>query len=82
MGNRFWLTRFLTVLTGAFIVITVVQLIKGHDRGFALSEGAFWGLIAAAVFTAARMVQSRRGQYCALCADTPDAVAGKRSPEQ
>ncbi len=72
MGTRFWINRFLVVLAGAFAVICLAQLLKGHDLAYAATQGATWGAISATVFTVARFFQARRGQQCAICKDTPD----------
>lgn len=77
MGSAFWLKRFLLVMAGACTVICLAQLRKGHDLEYAAAEGAIWGMISAAVFTAARFWQARKGQHCALCKDTPEMRGGK-----
>lgn len=72
MGIGFWIKRFFTVLIGAFVVICAVQILKGHDFRYSAAEGAAWGIVAACVFTVGRLFQSRRGQHCAICKDTPE----------
>lgn len=72
MDTRFWIKRFLTVLIGAFAIIGAAQVLKGHDLRYSVTQAALWGAIAATVFTAARIHQSRKGQHCALCKDTPE----------
>ena len=72
MGSAFWIKRFLTVLVGAFAVISLAQLLQGHSWSYAAGQGAIWGAISAAVFTTARYWQARRGQHCAICKDTPE----------
>lgn len=72
MGAAFWIKRFLTVFVGAVLVIGVAQYLKGNTVAYALTHGAVWGFITASVFTAARYWQSRRGQHCAICKDTPE----------
>ncbi len=72
MGTAFWIRRFLVVLVWAFAIIGVAQWAKGHDVGYAATQGAIWGLISAAIFTAARYRQAGKGQHCALCKDTPE----------
>jgi hypothetical protein len=72
MGTSFWIRRFLVVLAGAFAVIFAAQLLKGHAPAAAATMAAGWALLAASVFTASRIHQSRRGQHCALCRDTPE----------
>lgn len=72
MGAAFWIKRFLTVLVGAFILIGASQVLKGHTVAYSMTHGAVWAFVSAAVFTAARYWQSRRGQHCAICKDTPE----------
>ncbi|MCE3264388.1 MAG: hypothetical protein K0R43_3467 [Pseudoduganella sp.] len=72
MGTAFWIKRFLVVLAGAFIVIGVAQLLKGHDLAHAATQAAIWAAIGASIFTGARYWQARKGRHCALCRDTPE----------
>jgi hypothetical protein len=72
MGIRFWIKRFFTVLVGAFVVICAGQMLKGHDFRYSAAQGVMWGVITATVFTIGRLLQSRRGQHCAICKDTPE----------
>lgn len=72
MGTVFWIKRFITVFAGAFAIICLAQLRKGHDWPYAISEAAMWSAIATAVFIGARLWQSRKGKHCALCKDTPE----------
>lgn len=79
MGMFFWVKRYLTVLAGAFVVISVAQLLKGNAWPYALTEGAIWGLASSTVFTVGRYFQARRGQHCALCKDTPEMQVSRSS---
>ena len=72
MGAAFWIKRFLTVLAGASAIICAAQLIKDHDLTYSATQAAVWATIAAALFTTARIFQSRRGRHCAICKDTPE----------
>lgn len=72
MGTAFWIRRFLTVLAGAFVIIGAAQMLRGHTVASAATQGALWGAISATVFTVARYFQSRQGQHCAICNDTPE----------
>ncbi|THD08302.1 hypothetical protein [Rhodanobacter lindaniclasticus] len=72
MGTTFWIKRFLTVLVGAFVIIGTVQMLKGHDLLYSVTQAAIWGVITATVFAVGRIYQSRRGQHCAICKDTPE----------
>ena len=71
MGANFWVKRFLVVLAGGFAITCAAQLLKGHDVGYAVVQGALWGAIAASVFTISRLYQSSKGRHCAICKDTP-----------
>lgn len=72
MGTVFWIRRFLVVLAGAFLLIAAAHLLRGRGMDYALTEAGLWAAICAGVFTGARWYQSRRGQPCAVCKDTPD----------
>lgn len=74
MSRAFWTRRFLTVFAGAFAVIAAAELLKGRGIEDAASHAALWAVAAAAVFTASRLYQSRRGQHCAICKDAPEML--------
>lgn len=78
MGTTFWIRRFLTVLALIGVVVALAQWAKGHTFQYAAAQGAFWGFISAAVFTVARIYQSRRKQHCAICKDTPEMSQSER----
>src|SRR4051812_42520370 len=83
MGTAFWIRRFLLVFVSAAAIIAAAQMLKGHTLGYAVSQGALWAAIASTIFTVARIYQSRRGQHCAICRDTPElsARAGEASSQ-
>ena len=66
MGATFWIKLLLTVFAGAFVLIGAVQMLKGHDLLYSVTQGAIWSAIAATVFTGTRFFRSRRGQHCAV----------------
>jgi hypothetical protein len=72
MSLSFWVRRFLTVLCGAFVVICVAQLLRGHDLTYSSIQGLIWSLISACIFTGSRIYQSKHDQHCAVCKDTPE----------
>lgn len=76
MGRHFWIRRFVQIFLIALAIITVIQFLKTGDLSFALRHGLIWAAISATVFSAARIWQSRRGQDCAICKDTPDQAKG------
>ncbi len=82
MGRRFWLRRFTQVFAGTFVVIAAVQFLKTGDVYHALQHGVTWAAASATLFISARIWQSRRGQHCAICKDTPEmaAHAGSTAP--
>jgi hypothetical protein len=72
VGAVFWIRRFFTVLALVGVIVALAQLAKGHTPQYAITQGAIWGCISAAVFTVARIYQSRQKQHCAICKDTPE----------
>jgi len=72
LGTGFWVKRFLTVLLGAFAIIFVVQLLKGHSFDYAATQAAIWGTLAALIFGITRFFRAKRGQHCEICRDTPE----------
>lgn len=81
MGITFWIKRFLVVAACAFVVIGSAQVFRGRELDDAALHGAMWAVISAAVFTVARFVQSRRGQHCAICKDTPETALNRPAGE-
>jgi hypothetical protein len=75
MGAAFWIRRFLVVFASTLVIITGAQMLKGHTLGYSVTQGLIWAAIASTIFTGARIYQSRRGQHCAICGDTPEAAA-------
>ena len=71
MSTGFWIKRFFTVLAGAFAIICIAQLVRGHGLAHALTQAAIWSTLSALIFTVARFFQARGGQHCALCKDMP-----------
>ena len=55
--------------------IAGAQLLRGHTLEDSVQHGLLWSVITAAVFTGVRIYKSRRGQYCAVCGDTPATPA-------
>lgn len=74
MGFVFWVRRFFTVFAAAFLLIAVAQLARGRAPELALPHAGTWAALAASVFTVSRFYQSRRGQHCAICRDTPEML--------
>ncbi len=74
MSTSFWIRRFFTVFAGAFLVIAMAQFLRHHTISYL--ETLFWATLSATIFTVGRIYQSRRGQHCAICKDTPEMQNG------
>ncbi len=72
MSTEFWIKRFLAVYVGAFVIIMVAQMLKGHDIAYSATQAAIWSALSALIFTIARSVQAGHNQHCAICKDTPE----------
>lgn len=72
MGMWFWVRRFVVVTVGAFVLICAAHLVRGRGLAYSSFQAGVWSVITATVFTVSRYVQSRRGQHCAICKDTPE----------
>lgn len=74
MPLSFWIRRTATVFALVAVVLFVVRVLRGDAAPEAMTYSALWAALTTAVFISARVVQSRRGQHCALCQDTPEAA--------
>jgi hypothetical protein len=72
VGYPFWIKRFFVATAAIFAALTAVELLKGHAPEAALTFALTWSVISGAIFTGARIYQSRRGRHCAMCRDTPE----------
>jgi hypothetical protein len=72
VGITFWLRRYATVFTIAFVVIAGAQLLRGRVVEDALPHALLWAALSAAVFLATRLYYARRGVACAICRDIPE----------
>jgi hypothetical protein len=72
MGTAFWIRRFFTVFAIALAIINAGQLLKGRGVTYSITQAALWGFASSLVFTVSRYFQSRAGQQCAICKDTPE----------
>src|SRR3546814_15869791 len=66
MKPGFWIRRLLVVFLVASIVLFLVELLKGHERGAALQFALFWGAMTAGVFTLVGYIRFRRNPACLL----------------
>lgn len=72
MGATFWIKRYVTVFSAAFVIIAGMHLARGRGWEHAWQEEALWAFATATVLVASRLYQSRRGQHCSICRDTPE----------
>jgi type IV secretory pathway VirB2 component (pilin) len=70
--------RFAVVFACAAVIISGAQMLRGRPVDYAVLQGLIWGAVAATIFTVARIYQSRRGQHCAICRDTPELATPPR----
>lgn len=77
-GATFWIGRFALIFAGALVAIEGAQLLKGRSFEESFPGALAWSVVSAALFTASRIHRSRRGHYCALCGDAPEAGARDR----
>ena len=73
----FWIKRSLLVFTIVFIVLTVVELLKGHGLEAGLQFALLWSAIATATFIGTRMFYVSRGMNCPMCNDLPHQPPAK-----
>lgn len=71
-STAFWVRRYFVVAGAAFVLLVAVGLLKGREFDRVLMESLLWGVVTAAVFTAARYRSACKGQACALCRDTAE----------
>lgn len=57
MGLKFWLVRFLTAFSLAFIVIVTAQFFKNNNLAFELTQGLIWAPITATVYVSALAIK-------------------------
>jgi hypothetical protein len=69
-SKEFWVKRFLWVTGIVAMTLLAAALLRGRSLDTALSESFGWALVSAAIFTASRYYQARKGIACALCKDT------------
>ena len=71
MPLSFWIRRTVTVFALVAGVLFAVRMLRGDAAVDAVTYSALWAALTTTVFISARVVQSRRGQHCAVCQDTP-----------
>lgn len=81
MGMAFWIRRFVLVYLTALVAIGAAQWFRGRSIEVAIEHALLWAGISSVVFVSARLYQARRGQHCALCADTPEMAQQARPPD-
>jgi len=77
------LTRgFLAVVAIAFVFIAGAHLLRGNALDDVAAESLVWAVVSAGIFTAARIYRWRKGQYCAVCGDTPGSMPADRDAQR
>jgi len=70
MKLSFYLIRFFIILAGSFVIIVGVQFFKSQNIIFALTQGAIWSPITAAVYISALVYKLRRSSACCVRGNT------------
>ncbi|WP_438865277.1 hypothetical protein [Neptunicella sp.] len=79
MAMAFWLKRTLRVFLSVFILLFMVELLKGHRLEDAIEFSLIWSGISTVIFTATRLFYSRKGINCALCDETPASKSNDKA---
>lgn len=66
MGKGFWAKRLVSAFVIAGAALFAVQLAKGHAWPDAMTFGATWGAVFAAIFTGIGYARYRRNPACML----------------
>lgn len=69
MNTKFWILRFASVLSGAFLVIFIAQYLKSDNTYYALTQASIWGPATAIIYTVVLFFKLKRNPSCALKQD-------------
>ncbi|GAA5137195.1 hypothetical protein GCM10025767_17550 [Thalassotalea piscium] len=72
MGIKFWVVRSIKVFLSIFVILIIIEQLKGHDIQNAVMFSLLWSFLSTLVFISSRVYQSRKGVVCTLCNDTPE----------
>ena len=61
-----WMSIFLKVAAGAFVLLAGVYLLRGAVLADALREAGIWSVISATIFTGVRFRNARRCRLCEM----------------
>lgn len=67
--NKFFIVRFLMALVGAFVVIAGAQYLKSQSAAYALTQGAIWAPITAAIYILVLIRKFRKNPVCFIKED-------------
>jgi hypothetical protein len=67
----FWLKRGLFVLSATFVLLFVVEILKGHGLEPSAEFGIIWSAISTTIFLGTRIFYVSRGKNCPMCNDLP-----------
>ncbi len=75
MRIGFWFRRLTLMLVGAFVILGLAQLLKGHTAADAWLHAAIWAPLTTIVYALAVLYHIRRARQCALCTDDQSTFA-------
>jgi hypothetical protein len=71
MPIKKWIVQYLIMLAMVFVILALVQYLKGRGLAYATEFGILWSFITSTIFLGTRMYKYRKHTYCALCNDIP-----------
>ncbi|MFC0251846.1 hypothetical protein [Massilia consociata] len=66
-----WSGQYLLAASSMFMLLEVIDMLRGEAFGAAWRESLAWAVLAAAIFIGSRYYQAKRGAACAVCKDPP-----------
>jgi multisubunit Na+/H+ antiporter MnhF subunit len=72
----YWIKHFAAATAVIFLILLVVELIKGHNLQDGALSALVWSLVAGLIFIGSRYHQARKGIACSLCETFTPAEKG------
>lgn len=64
-----WAGQYLLAASSMFLLLEVVDMLRGEAFGAAWRESLAWAVLAAAIFIGSRYYQAKQNAPCAVCKD-------------
>jgi hypothetical protein len=76
MPIRKWILQYAAMLAVLFVILALIQYLKGRDIGYSMEFGILWAFLAATMYLGTRIYYYRKNIYCAVCNDLPEPGNG------